>query len=113
MKIIRLIFTLLVANLLVITSLFAQAPERVNYQAIARDLAGAPITNTVVTGSVAGLFSCIDWSTAAVTTRAVHVGHSVVHTAGWTDYIHPLFVEYYCNSELTLYCFEQDPVSET
>jgi hypothetical protein len=48
MKSIRLIFTLLVANLLVITSLFAQAPERVNYQAVARDLAGAPITNTGV-----------------------------------------------------------------
>jgi hypothetical protein len=64
MKEMRSILMLFIANLMVITSLFAQAPERVNYQAVARDLAGVPITNTgvnltfeILQGSASGTIS--------------------------------------------------------
>ena len=42
----KLIFTL--ANLLIIISAFAQAPEKMNYQAVARDLSGLPLVSTTV-----------------------------------------------------------------
>ena len=42
----KLILTL--ANLLIIISAFAQAPEKMNYQAVARDLSGLPFINTTV-----------------------------------------------------------------
>ncbi|MDG1476361.1 MAG: hypothetical protein P8Q14_04390 [Vicingaceae bacterium] len=41
-----LILTL--ANLLLIASVFAQAPEKMNYQAVARDLSGLPLVSTTV-----------------------------------------------------------------
>ena len=36
------------ATILIVQLLFAQAPEKVNYQAVARDLSGNPLTNTMV-----------------------------------------------------------------
>jgi hypothetical protein len=40
------IFTL--AFLLISVIIFAQAPEKINYQAVARNLAGAPLANQTI-----------------------------------------------------------------
>jgi hypothetical protein len=43
----KLLFTI-IANILLGTALFAQVPQKVNYQAVARDLAGTPLSNRIV-----------------------------------------------------------------
>jgi hypothetical protein len=57
----KLLFTI-IANILLSTALFAQVPQKVNYQAVARNAAGEPLVNTTVSltfeilqGSGAGL----------------------------------------------------------
>ncbi|MFB0925438.1 MAG: hypothetical protein QMB65_09180 [Vicingaceae bacterium] len=57
----KLLFTI-IANILLGTALFAQVPQKVNYQAVARNAAGEPLVNTTVSltfeilqGSGAGL----------------------------------------------------------
>ncbi len=48
MNILKSIFTLVFVNLLVISNVIAQAPEKMNYQAVARDLSGLPLVSTTV-----------------------------------------------------------------
>ncbi|MDG1476360.1 MAG: hypothetical protein P8Q14_04385 [Vicingaceae bacterium] len=48
MNILKSIFTLVFVNLLVISNVIAQAPEKMNYQAVARDLSGLPLVSTAV-----------------------------------------------------------------